>query len=267
MEFFEDFEWTLVPLGISIVAVISKWMCRRRKKLDKEAYVKKWSTIVTLSGFGYADDYKFVGAKRVGKTSFAEALVRNGTNVIEVPLARPLKEFVYNVVPCEDSDKKDTVALTMGTKFTKRQLFEHIGDELRNVNPEIWCDKAVDVMYNHLQKHHASLKNIVNVDFNEIKWSKDIPGPHLVFVVSDVRFDNERQYWKKKFDSREIVIMRRIPDAKPFDPKTDHPSNAWPKGWKLDKFDMIIHNEILEELDTTARKELSGYIPHAICKQ
>lgn len=267
MEFLEDFEWTLIPLGISLVAVVSNWMCRRRKKLNKAAYVKKWSTIVTLSGFGYEDDYKYVGAKRVGKTSFAESLVRNGANVIEVPLARPLKDFVYHVVPCEQKDKKDTVAVKMGTKFTKRQLFEHIGDELRNVNPEIWCDKALDVMYNHLKTHHERLREIVDVDFETIQWSKDIPGPHLVFVVSDVRFDNERQYWKK-FNSREILIMRLIQGAKPYDEKTDHPSNGWPKGWRIDKFHSIVYNnDGLQELDKRAIDELGGHVDHAICKQ
>lgn len=127
-----------------------------------------------------------------------------------------------------------------GFKYSSREMCQTIGSEMRNIfYPEIWCDnllsrvKKMDLMYS-----------------KQFYYSNDVPEPSTDIIISDIRYPNEIDYFRKAFPFvKHINVMRPNYDGNVG--IANHPSETS----ILPESDYTIHNdgtldELYKKIDT-----------------
>lgn len=119
-----------------------------------------------------------IGAMRSGKDTFAEPLVHSGCYGLQ--FATGIKLIINRFFP---------QAYTAGKP---REYYQHIGQSLRQLDPDVWV-KDLEDDYQQVLKHYPDTSFIITDvrQPNEVQWCRD-NGFTLVKIVTDEATRRER---------------------------------------------------------------------------
>lgn len=173
------------------------------------------------------------GKKQVGKDTFADVLMEDG-NVARFSFAEPLYAMLhaaFGKLPVDENGNVDKNGIVPAAGKTVRSLLQTLGTEWgRNtVNQNMW----VNILDSYIEQYLA-----------------DLGGDIDYVMFTDIRFDNEAAYVKRK-GGRIIEIRRKSAPA--------GDSHSSEKGIDPGLVDHVIHNDgSMRSYRSAVRKVVKG---------
>ena len=142
------------------------------------------------------------GKSGAGKTTFADKLIIENPSFKLFSLADKLKDLTFDLLKLFKVDIKDISFLYTDSKKDYRKYLQNIGtDCCRNVfGDDFWCEMLKPQIDKALKKN----RNI---------------------VISDIRYRNEIDYFKKNYPKCNIFVVKIIREGGITDPETQEHSS------------------------------------------